>query len=120
IPSPRRPDHSNHRLTAGANVDVFHRDLLLAFAAMAVYRVEQHRIGAGEFVGLTQVLTPTLESLLAKHRAPVGLHGGIVCGDELGRDHPFDFVLWLDAGERRNSRAVLTIALFLVGILDPE
>jgi hypothetical protein len=30
----------------------FHRDLLLAFAAMAIERIEQHCEGAREFTGL--------------------------------------------------------------------
>jgi len=34
------------------NVHVFYRDLLLAFAAVAIQRVEQHGKGAGELVGL--------------------------------------------------------------------
>jgi hypothetical protein len=36
IPSPRRPDHAHRRLTAGMNVDMLHRHLLLAFAAVAI------------------------------------------------------------------------------------
>ena len=29
IPGPRRPDHAHHRLTAGMNVDMLNRHLLL-------------------------------------------------------------------------------------------
>ena len=51
IPAPGALDHPDHRLTALVDVDVLHRDLLLAFAAVAIERIEQSRIGAGEFVG---------------------------------------------------------------------
>jgi hypothetical protein len=34
-------------LAAGVNVDVLDSDLLLAFATVAIERVQQHRIGAG-------------------------------------------------------------------------
>ena len=35
-PSPRGPDHADDSLTAGMHVDVLHRHLLLALAAMPV------------------------------------------------------------------------------------
>jgi hypothetical protein len=35
-------------------VDVLHRDLLLALAAMSIERVEQRRIGAGELALMSQ------------------------------------------------------------------
>jgi hypothetical protein len=43
------------------DVDVLHRDLLLAFAAVAIERIEQSRIGAGELVrrlGIRRVAGP--------------------------------------------------------------
>jgi hypothetical protein len=51
-PSPRCFNYAYHGLLAGMNVHVFYRDLLLAFAAVAIQRVEQHGKGAGELVGL--------------------------------------------------------------------
>jgi hypothetical protein len=36
IPGPRRPDHAHHRLTAGMNVNVLNRHLLLSLATMAI------------------------------------------------------------------------------------
>jgi hypothetical protein len=38
------------------HMDVFHRDLLLALAAMMIQRIEQHGIGPGKLVRLAQVL----------------------------------------------------------------
>jgi hypothetical protein len=35
-PSPRGPDHADDSLATGMHVDVLHRDLLLALAAMPV------------------------------------------------------------------------------------
>jgi hypothetical protein len=50
--SPRGLNHTDHGLPAGVDVNVFHRDLLLALAAMAIERVEQHGKGAGKLAGL--------------------------------------------------------------------
>jgi hypothetical protein len=79
-------------LTAGMHVDVLHRDLLLALAAMMVQGVEQHGIGPGKLVRLTQVLASPLKRLLANHRAPIAFHGGIVGGKQLSGDHAFQLV----------------------------
>ena len=43
------------------HMHMLHRDLLLALAAVAIERIEQRRISAGEFVGLAQILAPALE-----------------------------------------------------------
>jgi hypothetical protein len=45
------------------HMDVLHRHLLLALAAIAIERVKQHRIGAGELVCLAQIVAPALERL---------------------------------------------------------
>jgi hypothetical protein len=95
------------------DVDVLHRDLLLALAAMAVKPIEQQRIAAGELVRLAQVLAATLESLFAEHGAPVAFHGGVVCGDELRRDHALDFVFRANSDERRRGGFALTLARLL-------
>jgi hypothetical protein len=52
IPSPRGLDHSDDSLTARVNMNVLNRDLLLAFAAMAIESIEQHGVGARQLVGL--------------------------------------------------------------------
>lgn len=57
-----------------------------------IERVQQHRIGAGQLIGLAQVLAPAFERLLVDHRPSVAFHRGIVRGDELCRDHPFYFI----------------------------
>ena len=54
------------------------------------------RIGAGELVGLAQVLAPAFERLLTDHGAPVAFNRGIVRGDELCGDHSFNFVCRFD------------------------
>jgi hypothetical protein len=59
---------------------------------MAIERIKQHGRGAGQLVGLAQVLAPALEGLLTNHGAPVAFHRGIVRRDELRRDHSFNFV----------------------------
>jgi hypothetical protein len=62
FPTPRRLDHPHHRLPAGMDVDMLHRDLLLALAAVAVERFEQRGEAAGELIGLGEVLAPALAS----------------------------------------------------------
>jgi len=46
IPSPRGLDHANYCLAPGVHVDMLHGNLLLALAAMAIERIEQHGVGA--------------------------------------------------------------------------
>jgi hypothetical protein len=87
----------DHGLAARMNVDVLNRYLLLAFAAMAVEGFEQRRIGARQFVGLREILAPTLEGLIADHGAAVAFHRRIVGSDQLCRHHAFQFVLRPDA-----------------------
>lgn len=111
IPTPRRLHNADHRLTAGMNVDVLDRDLLLAFAAMAVESFEQRRIGAGKFVRLGEVFAPALEGLFADHGAPVAFHRGVMSGDQLRRHHAFEFVLRTYANQRGDRRAQLLVAV---------
>src|SRR5262249_44815346 len=113
-------NRSHDGLSTGMHMDMFHRDLLLALAAVAVERIEQRSIGAGELVRLAKILLSALECLLAKHGAPVAFHCGVVGGEELGRHHALDFVFRPDASERRHSCAVLTIARVFIGMLEPE
>jgi ABC transporter substrate binding protein len=55
-------DRSHDGLTARMHVDVLHSDLLLTLAAVAIERLEQHRISAGELVCLAQRLPPPLQT----------------------------------------------------------
>ena len=52
IPTPRGLDHANHCLAARMDVDVLHRDLLLAFAAMTVEGFNQRGEGPRQLVRL--------------------------------------------------------------------
>jgi hypothetical protein len=110
--SPRGPNHADDGLAAGMHVDVLHRHLLLALAAMPVQSIEQPDIGWGQLVGLVQVLTSAVGRLLREHRAPVTFHRGIVRGEELCRDHPLKLIFGPDCGERQHDRGALTV-LFL-------
>ena len=56
-------------------------DLEPALAALAVERVEQGRPGARQLGRLVQVVTPSLEGLLAEHGATVAFHRRVVCGE---------------------------------------
>src|ERR1700733_16049117 len=86
-PSPRGTDHADDSLTAGMHVDVLHRHLLLALAAMPVQSIEEHGVRARKLVGLVQVLTSALERLFWEHRAPVAFHRSVVRGEELRGHH---------------------------------
>jgi hypothetical protein len=116
IPAPRFHD-AHHRLPAGMNVNVLHRHLLLALAAVAIEGFKQRGEGAAELVRLVKVLAPALESLLVNHGAPVALHRRIVGGDQLRRHHAFQLVLRTDAGERRDGGAQLLVSRFRTRVL---
>ena len=113
-------DGADNRLSTRMDVHVLHCDLLLALAAVAVERVEQGRIGARKLVRLAQVLAARLECLLSEHRSPVALHGGIVCGQQLSRDHAFKLVSRPDTDQREKSSIVLLVTSLLVGMLEPK
>jgi len=59
----RRVHDTDDSLTAGIDVDVLDRDLLLALAAVAIERIKQEGIGAAELVRLAQVPSALLERL---------------------------------------------------------
>jgi DDE family transposase len=103
----RRGDGTNDRLPTGMDVDVLDCDALLALPAVTVEGVGQRRIGAGELIGLVQVLAPPLEGLLRKHRAPVALHGGVMARDQLCDQHSFKLVAWFHAYHGSNRRIYL-------------
>src|SRR6184192_1881984 len=74
------------------HVHVLHHYLLLALAAVPIQGIDQSRGCARELGGLSQVLVPTLEGLLADHGPPVTFHGRAMRRNGLRRDHAFDFV----------------------------
>src|SRR2546430_793223 len=96
------------------DVDVLHRDLLLALAAMTIESVKQQGVGPGELVSLAKGLTMAFEALFFDHRAPVALHGRIVGTKELSGDHGFELVPGRDARERRHRCVYLPISSFFV------
>src|SRR5262249_11171493 len=100
--------HPDHRLTALVDVDVLHRDLLLAFAAVAIERIEQSRIGAGELVCLAQSFP------VAKHGAPIAFHHRVMACDKLRPDHAFEFIPWLDTYQRIDRRMAFPPDFFRV------
>ena len=120
IPTPRRADDADDRLSASMDMDMLHRDLLLALAAMAVEGFEQGGIGAGQLVGLGKVLATPFEGLFAEHGAPVAFHRGVVGGDQLRRHHAFEFVPRPDPDQRGNRGAQLLVAFVRALVLHPE
>ena len=55
-PSPRGLNPTDNGLPAGMHVHVLYRDLLLALAAVAIERVQQHCEGARELASLIQII----------------------------------------------------------------
>jgi hypothetical protein len=102
------------------HMHVLERDLLLALATVAIEGIEKHCIGSRQFIGLAQILASPLELLFAEHSAPVAFHGGIVCGDELSRDHALELVFRSDPDEHRHRCFVLTIARVFVRMRHPQ
>ena len=71
-------DGTDDRLGTGMDMDVLDGDALLTLAAVTVEGFGQSRVGSRELGRLFQVLMPTVEILLPKHRTPVTLHGGVM------------------------------------------
>src|SRR5215204_3675934 len=80
----------------GVHGDVLHRDLLLAFAAMAVERLGKPRERSRGLVGECQVPCAGLEALSRDPGPPVEVKRGGVRGDHLGAQHAFYRVLGID------------------------
>ena len=83
-----RSDSTYDRLSAGMDVDVLDDDALLTLAAVTVEGFSQSRVGPAELICLIQVLAPTFKGLLAKHRTPIALHGGVMGRDQLADQRP--------------------------------
>src|SRR5262245_438634 len=113
-PSPPALDVADDGLTALVDVDMLHRDLLLALAAVPVEGIEQSRVGAGELVRLAQSFPSALEGLVADHGPPVAFHRRVMACDKLRRDHAFEFIPWLDAYQRIDRRMALPPDFFRV------
>ena len=102
-------DVADDGLSAFMDMNVFDRDPLLAFAAMAVEGFEQRRIGARQFVGLREILAPPLEGLIADHGPAVAFHRGAVASDKLSSKHSLKLILRLDTGHGINRRTLLPL-----------
>jgi len=50
--------------------------------------------------------------LLANDGAAMAFRGGIVCGQELGRDHAFDVIFWADPNKSSNRGLALPVTGF--------
>jgi hypothetical protein len=101
-------------------VDVLDPDLLLTPTAMAVKCFEQGRIRAGEFVGLSESLAPTLETLFGEHGAPVALHCSVVSRNQLCREHSLKFVARADADEGSDHCGSLFRNLVVISVSGPQ
>src|SRR5277367_6719598 len=67
---------------------------------------EQSRVSTGALVGLSEILAPSLERLFTDHGPPVAFHRGVVGGNQLPRDHAFEFVLRRNADQSVDSGAL--------------
>jgi hypothetical protein len=95
-PPPGALDIADDGVTALVDVDVLHRDLLLAFATVPIKSIEQCRVGAGESVCLVQSFPSALEGLLAEHGASIAIHRSVVAS-QLRSHHAFEFISWFDS-----------------------
>src|SRR5216683_1957250 len=112
-----RGDGTYNRLSTGMDVDVLDCDALLTLAAVTVEGLGQSRGGPGELVRLVQVLAPTFEGLIANHRTPVALHGGVMAREQLPDQHALELVLRLHAHHGGERRPYLLIE---IGVLPPQ
>ncbi|MGE0775513.1 MAG: hypothetical protein AB7L36_10825 [Sphingomonadaceae bacterium] len=120
FPTPRRLHHAHHSLPAGMDVDVLHRNLLLALAAVAIECLEQRGEGAGELVRLGEVIASALEGLFADHGAAIAFHRRVVSRDQLRRHHTFQFVLRPDPDQSCDRGGVLLFLCLTIGTLQPK
>ena len=120
IPPPRCLDQTDHSLPAGVDVNMLDRNLLLALAAMSTEGVQQSGVGAGKFVGLIQIFPVALKRLIPNHGPPITFHRGIMCGDELRREHPLHLIFRTNPDERGNRSAVLTVEGLSVRMGGPK
>jgi hypothetical protein len=108
------------RLGTGMDMDVLDGDALLTLAAVTVEGFGQSHVGSRELGRLFQVLMPTVESLLPKHRTPVTLHGGVMARDQLRDQHSLDLVARLYANNSGERRLCLTLPLIEIIGLTPR
>jgi hypothetical protein len=101
-------------------MDVLHRHLLLAFAAVAVEGVQQRGIGARKLVRLREILAPSLEGLFAKHCAAVAFHRSVVRSDELRGDHPLNLIFRAYPDESGNRSTALTVEGLFIRMGGPK
>jgi hypothetical protein len=80
----------------GIDGNVLDRDLLLTFATVAVERLGKHGKGPGRFVGKCKVLGTDLKALLWDPSPSIELKRSAGCGDHLGSEHGFNWVLGID------------------------
>jgi hypothetical protein len=113
-------DGTDDRLGTGMDMDVLDGDALLTLAAVTVEGFGQSRVGSRELGRLFQVLMPTVESLVPKHRMPVTLRGGVMARDQLRDQHSLDLVARLYANNSGERRLCLTPPLIEIVGLTPQ
>jgi hypothetical protein len=106
-PSPPALDIADDGLAALMNVNMLYRNLLLAFPAVTIERIEQDRIGARQYFRLVQILLLSLKRLITQRSAPITFHRGVMASNELRRDHAFELIprFNADQGIYRSKRA---------------
>jgi hypothetical protein len=96
-------DHADDSLTAGMSVHVFHRDLLLDLAAVAIERRTILRMCGRAF------------------RLGLSVHRRIVAGKELTRDHTFKCIPRPDFGHTGDDHVALLLAKSIIpGLIWPD
>src|SRR5262245_66684963 len=94
---PPGSQHCRRWPDALVDVDVLHRDLLLAFAAGAIERIKQHRMSAGPLAWLKFSRRPLNVCSPSMARRPIAFHRSVMGGDKLCRDHAFRLVSWRES-----------------------
>ncbi len=102
-------DVSDNGLPSLMNMDVFDRDLLLAFSPVTLQRFHLSGVGPRQFVCMGEVFMAQRAGLLGVRRSPVGFHCGVVTGHHLGGEHAFDFIAWSYARERYKQGAAFFV-----------
>ena len=117
MPSPRLLHDANNRLPACIDVDMLDRDLLLAFAAMAVECFKKGCVSSRKLAGLGQTFIAPLRGLACKPGSTIAIHYGVVSGNQLRSYHAFQLVPGTDAHQSRDSRVKLPPFNFWISAL---
>ena len=99
------------------DVDVFDRDFLLPFAAMAIEASSNVAWVRDSLFAWLKILFAAFKSLLGNHCPAVAFHCRVVRCEQLRRQHALQFVVWLYASEEAETGGLQFVGALRIGIV---